>query len=115
LFVLLKAVYPNKFDLIWPSEKEVNLTKRVYAKEIGKFTRDQIDEAVKYMAKLAMEGERECMEPNIMVFLRYAGELNTNKKMYQEFLPAPQESKEDREKRRQLALEKCKALKGIFE
>lgn len=112
---MLKAVYPNKFDLIWPSEKELNLTKRAYAKEIGNFTREQIDEAIRYMTKLASEGEKEYLEPNVMIFLRCAGELNTNKKMYQTFLPAPVESKEDREKRRELALEKCKALKGIFE
>jgi hypothetical protein len=114
LFVLLKAVYPNKFDLIWPSEKELNLTKRAYAKEIGKFTREQIDEAMRYMTKLASEGEKEYLEPNVMIFLSCAGELNTNKKMYQTFLPAPVETKEEHEKRRELALEKCKALKGIF-
>lgn len=113
--MLFKSLYPGKFDLIWPSENEIRLTKRAFAKDIGKYTRQQIEEAVSYMASQAVEGVRECMEPNVLVFLKYASQLNTNRKMYQEFLPAPKENKEDREARRQLGLKKCSELKSLFE
>lgn len=93
----------------------MNLTKRAFAKEIGKYNREQIEEAVSYMTKQAIDGVKECMEPNVMVFLKCAGQLNTNRKMYQEFLPAPQETDEEREQRRQLGIVKCSELKNLFD
>jgi hypothetical protein len=108
-------MYPAEFSLTWPTEKELNITKRTFAREIGKYSREQIDEALSYMINMAKDGERDYLKPNVLVFLRTIGQLNVNKAMYKIALPSPPETKEQRQERYAKALEHCQRLKGIFD
>jgi hypothetical protein len=107
-------MYPGKFDLVWATEKELNLTKRMFAKDIGKYSREQIDEALAYLKKLAAEGDKKYLEPNVLVFLQVIGQLNVNKAMYQRSLPPPPMSAEERAERNRKGIEHCQRLKGLF-
>lgn len=110
LFVRFRAMYPSKFYLIWPTEKELNLTKREFARDLGRYTRQQIDEAMAHIKNRMQEGDRGFAEPNVLKALQVLGELNTNKAMYQKFLPAPPEAPEDRTKRYKVGQKRCKSL-----
>lgn len=115
VFFRFRAMYPAEFSLLWPTEKELAITKRTYAREIGKYTRAQIDEALGYIVKMATEGEKEYLRPSVLVFLRVIGQLNTNRAMYRVALPAPAETKVERQQRRQVGMEKCGELLKIFD
>lgn len=115
LFYMFKGMYPGEFDLCWPTEKELNITKRTYAKDIGRFTRPQIDEALTFIKTQAAEGVREFMRPNVLAFLQAAGQLNVNKAMYKVALPPPPESKKQRAERYEKGRENCKRLLGLFD
>lgn len=108
-------MYPHKFDFIWPSEKELALTKREYARTIGRYTREQIDQALEYCRNMAAKGEKEYLEPNPLITLRVLGDLNTNTAMYKLLPRATKESPEAIEERRKAAEVGCKKLMSMFD
>lgn len=81
-------LYANTFYLVYPSEKEVNLAKREYAKDIGCYTREQIDIGLKALAKLAISRERDdriYREPNIPAFLALLDEVAKRDRAHKHF------------------------------
>ena len=85
LFAKLAVLYANAFYLVYPSEKEVNFAKREYAKEIGRFTRDQIDIGMRHLAKLAISTERDdriYREPNLPAILAMLDETARPKRAH---------------------------------
>lgn len=113
MFVKLLALYANAFYLVWPSEKEVNFAKRQYAKEIGRFTREQIDTAMIHLAKLAVSTDREnriYREPNILAVLAMMDETVKRDRSHQLFLPVPPESQEEKQKRIECGIKNTTAL-----
>lgn len=102
LFAKLIVLYANSFYLVYPSEKEVVLAKREYAKQIGEYSRDQIDIGIRHLARLAISRERDdriYREPNIPAILAMLYEVAKPNRSHKLFLPVPTESAEDREKR----------------
>jgi len=72
LFAKLAVLYANAFYLVYPSLKESDFAKREYAKQIGRYSRDQIDMTIKHLAALAISRERHDLiyrEPNIPAIL----------------------------------------------
>ena len=95
LFAKLMVLYANSFYLVYPSEKEVKFAKREYAKEIGRFSRDQIDIGLRYLAKLAISPERDnriYREPNLPAILAMLDEVARPKHAHKQFDSAYDES-----------------------
>ena len=89
------VLYANSFYLVYPSEKEVKFAKREYAKEIGRFSRDQIDIGLRYLAKLAISPERDnriYREPNLPAILAMLDEVARPKRAHKQFDSAYDES-----------------------
>ena len=118
LFAKLVVLYAGAFYLVYPSIKEVNFAKREYAQQIGKYSRDQIDTALKLLASLAISPEREnriFREPNIPAILALMEEAVKRDRAHQLFLPVPQESDEDKEKRLELGRKEAARLLAMFD
>ena len=117
LFAKLIVLYANSFYLVYPSEKEVKFAKREYAKQIGLYSREQIDTTVKLLATLAISQEREnriFREPNIPAILALMEEAVKRDRAHQLFLPVPPESPEDKEKRLELGRVEAARLLALF-
>lgn len=115
LFVRYKAMYPGKFDFIWPSEKEVALSKREFAKAVGRYSREQLDAALDLQRKLAIKGaDRDYMEPNPIVTLRLLAQLNDQPKARKMLEIPPPDTAEILEGRRQGAMRVCENLRGLL-
>jgi len=118
LFAKLIVLYANNFYLVYPSEKEVKFAKREYAKQIGQYSRDQIDTTLKLLAGLAISHEREnriFRDPNIPAILALMEEAVKRDRAHQLFLPVPPESAEDKEKRLELGRVEAARLLAMFE
>lgn len=118
LFAKLIVLYANSFYLVYPSDKEVRLAKREYAKQIGKFSREQVDAAIGLLARLAISPERDnkiYREPNIPVILALMEEAVKCDRAHQLFLPEPPESKEEKEARLELGRKEAARLLAMFE
>lgn len=118
LFAKLVVLYAGAFYLVYPSLKEADFAKREYAKQIGKFSRDQIDVALKMLASLAISPEREnkiFREPNIPAILALMDESVKRDRAHQLFLPVPVESPEEKEKRIELGRKEASRLLAMFE
>jgi len=118
LFAKLIVLYANDFYLVYPSEKEVKFAKREYAKQIGQYSREQIDTALKLLASLAISHEREnriFRDPNIPAILALMEEAVKRDRAHQLFLPVPPESAEDKEKRLELGRVEAARLLAMFE
>lgn len=118
LFAKFLVLYSNTFYFVWPSEKELNLTKREYAREIGKFSREQIDIAILHLAKLAVSPEREnriYREPNVIAFLSLLDEVSRGSPAHRLFLPVPIETEEAKAARIEEGKRQSNALLALFE
>lgn len=118
LFAKLIVLYANSFYLVYPSDKEVRMAKREYAKQIGRFSREQVDTAIGLLARLAISHEREnkiYREPNIPVILALMDEAVKRDRSHQLFLPEPPESKDEKQKRIQEGLKHTSALLAMFD
>jgi hypothetical protein len=118
LFAKLVVLYAGAFYLVYPSLKEADFAKREYAKQIGKYSREQIDTALKLLASLAISPEREnriFREPNIPAVLALMEEAVKRDRAHQLFLPVPQESDEDKEKRLELGRKEAERLLAMFD
>lgn len=117
LFAKLMVLYANSFYLVYPSEKEVKFAKREYAKEIGRFTRDQIDTGMRYLAKLAISTERDdriYREPNLPAILAMLGETVTPKRAHKLFEPLALPDKASEEKARKAGACELDRLMNLF-
>ena len=114
LFYLLKAHWPSEFALIWPTEKELNVTKRAFAKRIGKYTQFQINEAVEYLVNQATKGDADFARPDPKRFLEVAQQLNHRVPAHSVFLPSPKETEEVRQKRLKKSRLKLSAIREIL-
>ena len=118
LFAKLVVLYAGAFYLVYPSLKEADFAKREYAKQIGQYSRGQIDTALKLLASLAISPEREnkiFREPNIPAILALMEEAVKRDRAHQLFLPLPPESAEDKEKRLELGRVEAARLLAMFE
>ncbi len=118
LFAKLVVLYAGAFYLVYPSLKEADFAKREYAKQIGKYSREQIDAALKLLATLAISPEREnkiFREPNIPAILALMEEAVKRDRAHQLFLPVPPESAEDKEKRLELGRAEAARLLAMFD
>ena len=118
LFAKLFALYANAFYLVYPSKKEVNFAKNQYAKEIGRYTREQIDEAMKQLARLAISPEREnriYREPNVPATLAMMEEAVKRNRAHNLFLPVPPEPKEYKSRRYEEGLKQTAALLAMLD
>jgi len=118
LFAKLIVLYAGAFYLVYPSEKEVKFAKREYAKQIGQYSREQIDSALKLLASLAISPEREnkiFREPNIPAILALMEEAVKRDRAHQLFLPVPPESAEEKGKRLELGRIEAARLLSLFD
>lgn len=118
LFAKLLVLYAGSFYLVYPSLKEVNFAKREYAQQIGKYSREQIDAALKLLASLSISPEREnrmFREPNIPAILALMENAVKRDRAHQLFLPVPKESDEDKERRIEIGRQESARLLAIFE
>lgn len=118
LFAKLFALYANAFYLVYPSKKEVSFAKAQYAKDIGKYSREQIDEAMKHLARLAISPDREnriYKEPNVPAILAMMEEAVKRDRAHQLFLPKPPESKDEKEKRLEIGRIEAERLLAMFD
>ena len=117
LFAKLMVLYANSFYLVYPSEKEVKFAKREYAKEIGRFTRDQIDVGMRHLAKLAISTERDdriYREPNLPAILAMLGESVAPKRAHKLFEPLALPDKSAQEKARAAGACELDRLMSMF-
>lgn len=118
LFAKLFALYANAFYLVYPSKKEVNFAKNQYAKEIGRYTREQIDEVMKQLARLAISPEREnriYREPNVPATLAMMEESVKRNREHNLFLPVPPDPPEYKSKRYEEGLKHTAALLAMLD
>lgn len=118
LFAKLVVLYAGAFYPVYPSLKEADFAKREYAKQIGLYSREQIDTALKLLAALAISPERDnriFREPNIPAILALMEEAVKRDRAHQLFLPVPPESKDDKEKRLELGRQEASRLLAIFD
>lgn len=118
LFAKLFALYANAFYLVYPSKKEVVFAKAQYAKDIGKYSREQIDEAMKHLARLAVSPDKEnriYKEPNVLAVLAMMDESVKRDRAHQLFLPVPKESDEEKERRLELGRVEAARLLALFD
>jgi hypothetical protein len=117
LFAKLVVLYAGAFYLAYPSLKEADFAKREYAKQIGQYSRDQVDTVVKLLAGLAISPEREnriFREPNIPAILALMEEAVKRDRSHQLFLPVPPESPEDKEARLELGRKESSRLLAML-
>lgn len=117
LFAKLMVLYANSFYLVYPSEKEVKFAKREYAKEIGRFTRDQIDIGMRHLAKLAISTERDdriYREPNLPAILAMMSESVAPKRAHKLFEPLSLPDKSAQEKARAAGACELDRLMSMF-
>lgn len=117
LFAKLAVLYANAFYLVYPSEKEVNFAKREYAKEIGRFTRNQIDVGMKHLAKLAISTERDnriYREPNLPAILAMLDESARPKQAHKLFAPLSLPDAVSQEKARKAGACELDRLMSMF-
>lgn len=118
LFAKLVVLYAGSFYLVYPSIKEVNFAKREYAQQIGKYSRDQIDAVMNILAGLAISPDRDnrvFREPNIPAILALMHDSVKRDRAHQMFLPVPQESEEEKEKRINLGRSEAARLLSMFD
>lgn len=118
LFAKLIVLYANNFYLVYPSDKEVKFAKREYAKQIGQYSRDQIDAAIKLLASLIVSQDREnriFRDPNIPAILALMDEAVKRDRAHQLFLPVPPESVKEKEKRLELGRQEAARLMAMFD
>ena len=118
LFAKLFALYANTFYLVYPSRKEVEFAKNQYAKEIGRYSRDQIDEAMKQLARLAISPEREnriYREPNVPATLAMMEEAVKRNRAHNLFLPVPPEPLESKSRRYQEGVKQTSAILAMLD
>jgi len=118
LFAKLVVLYAGAFYLVYPSLKEADFAKREYAKQIGKYSREQIDISLKLLASLAISPEREnkiFREPNIPAILALLEEAAKRDRSHKLFLPVPQESNKEKERRLELGRKEASRLLSMFE
>ena len=117
LFAKLIVLYAGTFYLVYPSDKEVKFAKREYAKQIGIYSRDQIDTAIKLLASLMVSSERQnkiYREPNLPVILALMEEAVKRHRAHQKFLPVPQESEEEKNARLQAGRQEAARLLAML-
>lgn len=117
LFAKLVVLYANTFYLVYPSEKEVNFAKREYAKEIGRFTREQIDVGMRHLAKLAISTERDdriYREPNLPAILAMLDETARPKRAHKLFEPLALPDKVSQEKAKEVGRCELDRLMTMF-
>jgi hypothetical protein len=118
LFAKLLVLYAGQFYLVYPSVKEVNFAKREYAKQIGVYSRDQVDTAIKLLASLMVSSERQnkiYREPNLPVILALMEEALKCNRAHQKFLPIPQEPEEERIARLQAGMKETAKLLAMLD
>lgn len=118
LFAKLLVLYANTFYLVYPSEKEVKLAKREYARDIGKYSREQIDTAVKHLAKLAVSSDRQnriYREPNIPAILAMMDQTVRTCAAHELFLPEPPETEAEKAARIEIGQRECSKIMGMFD
>lgn len=65
LFMRLRAIYGNTFKIHFTSKNSVRQTKREWAKDIGKYTRDQIDSGLDYVKEQLKNGNQDYKWPDV--------------------------------------------------
>lgn len=111
-------LYANNFYLVYPSEKEVQFAKRQYARQIGKFNQEQVDNMLKHLASLLISYEREnkiFKEPNLPAILALLESAFKRDRSHRLFLPAPPESDNEKRQRIEKGLQCTQSLLSMFD
>lgn len=83
-FAKLRIVYgASKFDTYWPTDTEVRQVKREWAEQIGRLTREEIDNAMDHAKRMMYE--EDWSWPNVGLILSGAKRFASHKR----FLPNP--------------------------
>ncbi len=112
-FARLRTIWgAGKFNQQWPTDKDLQLSRREYAKQIGKYSQQEIDEALENAKKQKANGNPDFQWPDINIILSGCNRnLNAS---HREFLPAPKETKEQRQERIEYGKNQIKKLRDIF-
>jgi len=112
-FARLRTIWgAGKFNQQWPTEKDLQLSRREYAREIGRYSKEEIDLALDNAKKQKANGNSDYDWPDINKILSGCNRnLNASHKA---FLPPPKETKEERQERIEYSKQKIKGLKDIF-
>ena len=117
LFAKLIILYANSFYLVYPSDKEVKFAKREYARRLGVFSQDDIDQMLKHLSKLMVSYERDdkiFREPNMPAIMGLLETAFKRDRSHQLFLPVPPESKEEKAARIELGMKNCESILNMF-
>ena len=107
-FGRLRTIYgAGKFNQQWPTEADLRLARREYAKEIGRHTKEEIDQALEHAKKQKTNGDPHFEWPDISRIL--AGAKRYACAAHREYLPPPPESEEKKQARL------LRAEKGILD
>lgn len=102
--------------MIWPSEKEINISKREYAKDLGKYTRVQINAALIEYRDRSSDGQKEYFEPDVLRVLQVLHDQNSQKRCHKVFPKSQRiESDEMKSRRKRMALESCSRIMGMLD
>ena len=113
-FARLRTIWgAGKFNQQWPTEEDMRLARREYAKEIGRHTKDEIDAALEHAKKQKANGDPEFEWPDISRIL--SGAKRYACAAHRVYIPPPPESEEKKQARLLRAERGITELKRILD
>lgn len=112
-FELLKGIYGfQAIERQWPAPEDIQLRNKLWEQEINKYTPEELKAAIKNAQKQMENQVKEFLWPNVGLIL--SGAKRHSCAAHRHFLPAPKETKEQRQERIEYGKNQIKKLRDIF-
>ena len=112
-FELLKGIYGfQAIERQWPAPEDIQLRNKLWEQEIDKYTPEELKAAIKNAQKQMENQVKEFLWPNVGLIL--SGAKRHSCAAHRQFLPAPKETKEQRQESIEYGKNQIKKLRDIF-
>lgn len=112
-FELLNGVYgASKMSVTWPTDLDLQLAKKLWEDHINRHTEQELRGAITNAQNQIAKGEESFLWPNVGLIL--SGAKRCVNASHQVFLPAPEETAEQKAERKRRANEHLSNLKSML-